>query len=134
VAKGLEIPAVVGIGEFLSVTPVRIVSSMGSRTIDHRPTEEVLEQYRHGPITPLARRKTRNKASAGRNERPERGFPSTRNIEFPHETAACLHRAMDRVCTDRVLLTCRPRKEPSEKKDHYQAYAEFIRQMGRAPS
>jgi len=136
VAKGLEIPAVVGIGEFLSVITgadcVIVDGDRGRLIID--PTEEVLEQYRQR----AEYRRSLAERLAQQSELPAETSDGTRislnaNIEFPHETAACLQRGADGIGLYRTeFLYLSSEEEPSEE-DHYQAYAEVIRQMDGRP-
>ncbi len=136
VAKGLEIPAVVGIGEFLSVIAgadcVIVDGDRGRLIID--PTEEVLEQYRQRAEyrRSLAERLAQNSQLPAETTDGVR-ISLNANIEFPHETANCIERGADGIGLYRTeFLYLSSDEEPSEE-DHYQAYAEVIKQMNGRP-
>lgn len=136
VAKGLEIPAVVGIGEFLSVIAgancVIVDGDRGRLIID--PTEEVLEDYRQR----AEYRRSLAQRLAEQSQLPAQTTDGTRillnaNIEFPHETTACLERGADGIGLYRTeFLYLASEEEPSEE-DHYRAYVEVISQMEGRP-
>ncbi|WP_081613668.1 phosphoenolpyruvate--protein phosphotransferase [Rhodopirellula sallentina] len=136
VAKGLEIPAVVGIGEFLPVIAgadcVIVDGDRGRLIID--PTDEVLENYRKR----AEYRRTLAQRLAQQSQLPATTTDGTRislnaNIEFPHETASCLQRGADGIGLYRTeFLYLSSDEEPSEE-DHYEAYAEVIKQMNGRP-
>jgi phosphotransferase system enzyme I (PtsI) len=55
------------------------------------------------------------------------------NIEFPHETTACLQRGADGIGLYRTeFLYLSSHEEPSEE-DHYQAYSQVVREMQGRP-
>jgi phosphotransferase system enzyme I (PtsI) len=55
------------------------------------------------------------------------------NIEFPHETRACLERGADGIGLYRTeFLYLASEHEPSEE-DHYQAYSQVVREMNGRP-
>jgi len=136
VAKGLELPAVVGIGRFLhSITGSDCVIVDGDRgrvIID--PSDEVLEHYR-------ARVQYRLSLAARLAELSQLPAETTdgvriqlnANIEFPHETAACLERGADGIGLYRTeFLYLSSESEPSEE-DHFDAYSQVIREMNGRP-
>jgi len=136
VAQGMEIPAVVGIGRFLadaSGGDTVIVDGDRGRLI-LRPDEATLEVY--------LQRLAEHRAVAARLQQL-RDFPAvtrdgTRigmlaNIEFPHETPACLDRGADGIGLYRTeFLYVGASAEPKEE-DHYRAYAEVVRAMQGRP-
>lgn len=136
VAKGLEIPAVVGIGEFLPVIAgagrVIVDGDRGRLIID--PTDEVLASYQQRAED----RRTLTLRLAGQSQLPAETTDGVRislnaNIEFPHETPSCLQRGADGIGLYRTeFLYLSSEEEPTEE-DHYQAYAEVISQMGGRP-
>ncbi|WP_404309948.1 phosphoenolpyruvate--protein phosphotransferase [Neorhodopirellula lusitana] len=136
VAKGLEIPAVVGIGEFLlSIAGADCVIVDGDRgrlIID--PDEEALEHYRQR----MEYRRSLAEKLAKQSQLPAQTLDGTRiqlcaNIEFPHETVACLERGADGIGLYRTeFLYLAASDEPSEE-DHYQAYAEVVKRMEGRP-
>jgi len=136
VAKGLELPAVVGIGRFLhSITGSDCVIVDGDRgRVIVDPTEDVLENYR-------ARVQYRLSLAARLAELSQMPAETTdgvriqlnANIEFPHETTACLQRGADGIGLYRTeFLYLSSESEPSEE-DHYDAYSEVIREMNGRP-
>lgn len=136
VAKGLEIPAVVGIGEFLPIIAgadrVIVDGDRGRLIID--PDDETIAHYEER----AAYRRSLAARLAKQSQLPAETLDGTRialnaNIEFPHETAACLARGADGIGLYRTeFLYLSSDEEPSEE-DHYQAYAEVIKQMEGRP-
>ncbi|MDZ4850075.1 MAG: phosphoenolpyruvate--protein phosphotransferase [Pirellulaceae bacterium] len=136
VARGMEIPAVVGIGSFL-----HLVGSSESIIVDGHlgrviinPDEGTREKY-------LARRQYRQ--SIARELTEIRHLPACTsdnvhiqlmaNIEFPHETNACLERGADGVGLYRTeFLYLSSETEPSEE-EHFQAYVQVAREMTGKP-
>jgi phosphotransferase system enzyme I (PtsI) len=95
VAKGLELPAVVGIGDFLEsvggATRVIVDGDRGVLILD--PDEETVQRYEEG----RERRKNLALRLAGLRDLPAIttdgvSVSLSANIEFPHEVAACLER------------------------------------------
>jgi phosphotransferase system enzyme I (PtsI) len=136
VAKGLELPAVVGIGTFLDQvgadTMVIVDGDRGCVILD--PDEATLERYREG---------LESRRVLARNLEELRDLPAkTRdgtavrlnaNIEFPHEVTACLERGADGIGLYRTeFLYLASKDEPSEE-EHYQAYSSVVRAMGDRP-
>ncbi len=100
VAKGLELPAVVGIGAFLDAVEdsnrVIVDGDRGRIIID--PDEETLASYRER----LEKRQSLSARLAELRDLPAETADGVRirlsaNIEFPHETAACLDRGADGI-------------------------------------
>ena len=136
VAKGLELPAVVGIGNFLQNFKgsdcVIVDGDRGRLIID--PSDEVLEQYRQRVKVraTLARRLAKlSTAAAETTDGVRIGLMA--NIEFPHETAAALHRGADGIGLYRTeFLYLSSDTEPSEE-DHVAAYRKVIADMRGRP-
>ncbi len=136
VARGMEIPAVVGVGNFLhqirSGAEVIVDGHLGRIIVD--PDETTLERY-------LQRRRARQ--SIAEQLRELRDLPATTsdgvrialmaNVEFPHEAQACLDRGADGVGLYRTeFLYLGHDSEPTEE-EHYQAYAQVVRDMQGRP-
>ncbi len=136
VAKGLELPAVVGIGPFLEKVGVaaRVIIDGDRGRVIIDPDEQTLDSYRQ-----------RRKQSETLSDRLAklRNLPTetadgvrillSANIEFPHETAACLERGADGIGLYRTeFLYLSSSEEPSEE-DHYQAYSQVVREMKGRP-
>jgi phosphoenolpyruvate-protein phosphotransferase (PTS system enzyme I) len=136
VAQGMEIPAVVGIGRFLADASGgdTVIIDGDEGLVILRPDEPTLERYRQ--------RSEQRRAAATRLQ-SLRDLPAeTRdgvqiallaNIEFPHETPACLDRGADGIGLYRTeFLYLGAKTEPAEE-DHFRAYSEVVRAMGSRP-
>lgn len=136
VARGLEIPAVVGIGSFLSLIrsndSIIVDGHLGRVLIN--PDDSTREKY-------LARRKYRQSIALELTEL--RDLPACTsdgvrielmaNIEFPNEGLSCLERGADGVGLYRTeFLYLGSASEPSEE-DHFQAYVQVARDMQGRP-
>lgn len=136
VARGMEIPAVVGVGNFLhnirSGDMVIIDGHVGRIFVS--PDEATRERY-------LQRRKDRESIASQLQEL--RDLPAVTsdgvrielmaNVEFPHETQACLARGADGVGLYRTeFLYLGHDSEPTEE-EHYQAYLQVVRDMQGRP-
>ena len=136
VAKGLELPAVVGIGRFLEKVGVaaRVIIDGDRGRVIIDPDEQTLASYRQ-----------RRKQSETLSDRLSklRNLPTetadgvrillSANIEFPHETTACLERGADGIGLYRTeFLYLSSSEEPSEE-DHYQAYSQVVHEMKGRP-
>lgn len=132
VAKGMEIPAVVGIGEFLtdvSGGEFVIVDGDHGRVI-LQPDEETVARYRHE----LEEHKTHIASLESLKDLPAETLDGERikitaNIEFPQEVKQCNDRGGDGVGLYRTeFLYLGSEEEPTEE-DHFQAYAEVVQAM-----
>jgi len=136
VARGMEIPAVVGVGNFLhnirSGDEVIVDGHLGRIIV--LPDPETKDRY-------LQRRLFRQSIATQLEE--IRDLPATTsdgvrielmaNLEFPHEAAACLARGADGVGLYRTeFLYLGHTLEPSEE-EHYEAYAQVVRDMQNRP-
>lgn len=136
VAKGLELPAVVGIGPILeTLGPIDRVIVDGDRgRVIFDPDEATLAHYQQR----LEQRNSLSARLAELRDLPAETADGVRillsaNIEFPHETAACLQRGADGIGLYRTeFLYLSSEDEPSEE-DHYEAYSEVVREMGGRP-
>ncbi len=136
VAKGLELPAVVGIGPFLDSVGAsdRVIVDGDRGRVIINPDEETLASYQHR----LEQRESLSARLAELRDLPAETADGVRirlnaNIEFPHETAACLERGADGIGLYRTeFLYLASEEEPSEE-DHYQAYSQVVREMNGRP-
>jgi len=136
IAEAMELPAVVGVGAFLSDVSggdlVIIDGHHGRVVID--PDPPTLADYRHQAEA--------HRVQAGRLAALRDLLTETRdgtrielcaNIEFPREVPACLARGADGIGLYRTeFLYLAAEHEPTEE-DHYQAYAQVAREMGGRP-
>jgi phosphotransferase system enzyme I (PtsI) len=136
VAQGLEIPALVGIGPFLSdISGGDLVIVDGDHgQIIVQPDEETLVHYRrereqHRTLASRLRELRDLTAQTADGVRIE----LLGNIEFPHEAEQCNERGSDGIGLYRTeFLYLGAETEPTEE-DHYRAYANVVEQMGNRP-
>lgn len=136
VAKGLELPAVVGIGPFVESVErdsrVIIDGDKGRVIID--PDEETIARYEQR----LQQRRSLTARLSELAHVPAETVDGIRvrlsaNIEFPHETTTCLERGADGIGLYRTeFLYLASTEEPSEE-DHYEAYRNVVREMNGRP-
>ncbi len=136
VAQGMEIPAVVGVGSFLSdVSGGELVIVDGDQgLIILQPDEETIAHYRY-------------EVEEGRTRAAKlellRDLPAVTadgiavelfgNIEFPHEVEHCVERGSHGIGLYRTeFLYLGSEVEPTEEV-HYEAYASVVRAMQRRP-
>lgn len=132
-AGALELPAVVGVGEFLSeVTSGDLVIIDGDRgEVIINPIESVIAERRE------AQKKNESNYAALETERTAEPITADGehiqllgNIEFPTETEHCLERGAEGIGLYRTeFLYLGVEQEPSEE-DHYQAYCKVIDALG----
>ncbi|HEX7449369.1 MAG TPA: phosphoenolpyruvate--protein phosphotransferase [Pirellulales bacterium] len=136
VAEGLEIPAVVGTGPFLtdvSGGDVVIIDGDQGLVILH-PDEETIARYRHE----VEQRRTMAARLESLRDLPAETQDGVRvqldgNIEFPHEVRHCLERGADGIGLYRTeFLYLGADVEPDEEA-HFNAYAEVVQAMGGRP-
>ncbi len=136
VAEALEIPAVVGVGPFLTD-----VSGGDMVIIDGRhgvvilqPDEETIARYRH---------EVEQEHSVAQRLESLRDLPAETadgvpvelwgNIEFPHEVEHCLERGTTGIGLYRTeFLYLAAETEPTEEA-HFEAYSHVVRAMGDKP-
>jgi phosphoenolpyruvate-protein phosphotransferase (PTS system enzyme I) len=136
VAQGLELPAVVGTGSFLSeVSGGDLVIIDGDHGhIVLQPDEETIARYRHE----AEQHRTLAVRLEALKDLPAETSDGVRvhllgNIEFPHEAAPCVARGAEGIGLYRTeFLYLGTDVEPTEV-DHYQAYADVVAQMGDRP-
>jgi phosphotransferase system enzyme I (PtsI) len=136
VAKGLEIPAVVGTGKILDdVSGGDTVIVDGDKgCVILQPDEDALAHYQveveHHRT--LAAQLDEFREVACRTADGER-IGLMANIEFPQEAAACLERGADGIGLYRTeFLYLGSKTEPSEE-DHHDAYAQVVQAMEGRP-
>ena len=132
VAEGLEIPAVVGTGPFLTdVSGGDLVIIDGDHgLVILQPDEETIALYRHEA------EQNRNRAQRLETlrELPAETADGVRvelfgNIEFPHEVHQCVDRGADGIGLYRTeFLYLGSQTEPDEKV-HYDAYSKVMSEM-----
>ena len=135
-AQGLEIPAVVGVGSFLTNLSggdlVIVDGDHGTVTVD--PDEETLNRYQDA----IEVHRVRELQLAELSELPAETIDQeplhlAANIEFPHEVQASLRRGADGIGLYRTeFLYLAAIREPTEE-EHYQAYAHVVRSMKQRP-
>jgi len=136
VAKALEIPAIVGAGQFPGE-----VTGGGQVVIDGdeglvilAPDEPTLEQYRRRADA----RRSRTQRLSASCDLPAQTTDGERisiqaNIEFPEEAAICLERGAEGIGLYRTeFLYLGARQEPTED-EHFAAYTNVARTMGGRP-
>jgi len=136
VAKGLEIPAVVGTGTFLtdvSGGELAIVDGDQGRVI-LQPDEETIARFHHE----VEEHRSLAVRLQGLRDLPAETLDGTRvtllaNIEFPREVQACIDRGADGVGLYRTeFLYLAVNTEPMEE-EHYSAYCQVLSAMGDCP-
>ncbi len=136
VAKGLELPAVVGIGTFLDAVAdaVRVIIDGDRGRVIIDPDDETLASYKHK----LELRRSLTARLAELRDLPAETADGVRvrlsaEHRVPHETQACLERGADGIGLYRTeFLYLSSDEEPSEE-DHYQAYSQVVREMNGRP-
>ncbi len=136
VAEALEIPAVVGIGPFLTEVSggEQVIIDGDKGLVILRPDEETLARYRHE----LAEARSLAARLATLRDLPAQTADGVRielygNIEFPYEVEHCVARGADGVGLYRTeFLYLGDEAEPDEDV-HYRAYSEVVRAMGDKP-
>jgi len=136
VAQGLEIPAVVGIGPFLTdVSGGDLVIVDGDRgQVILQPDEETLARYRHDE----EQHRTHELQLAALRDLPAITADGAQvelygNIEFPHEVRHCLSRGAAGIGLYRTEFLYLGVEAPPDEEVHFQAYSNVIRAMGDRP-
>ncbi|HUY31502.1 MAG TPA: phosphoenolpyruvate--protein phosphotransferase [Pirellulales bacterium] len=136
VAEGLEIPAVVGTGPFMtdvSGGEMVIIDGDQGLVILH-PDEETIARYRHE----VEQRRARTIRLEALRDLPAETADGHRvdlfgNIEFPHEAKLCVAKGAGGIGLYRTeFLYLGAETEPDEEA-HYQAYAGVIETMAGRP-
>lgn len=135
-AGALELPAVVGIGHFLTEVSagdvVIIDGNRGSVIVD--PDDETLERYRAEAV--VAESQTERLAALQTVE--AKTIDGTRvhvmgNIEFPQEVAQCQKRGADGVGLYRTEFLYLGADHAPTEEEHYSAYCEVIEALEGQP-
>lgn len=136
VAKGLELPAVVGIGTFIDrvVVGMQVIVDGDHGIIILDPDQETLESYRRNM-------ERRRELVARLNELAE--LPAvtsdgvtiqlSANIEFPHEVNSCRERGADGIGLYRTEFLYLTRRDEPTEEDHYAAYSQVVQAMQGRP-
>ncbi|PHS18757.1 MAG: phosphoenolpyruvate--protein phosphotransferase [Blastopirellula sp.] len=136
VAEALEIPAVVGTGQFLSdvtVGDLIIIDGDQGRVIV-QPDDETILRYQH-EVEEHRSLATRLEALSGlpAETTDKQHIALYANIEFPHEAEACVRRGAEGIGLYRTeFLYLGQDEEPSEE-DHYRVYSQVVKDMEGAP-
>lgn len=136
VAKGLEIPAVVGMGSFLSQVSggdLVIIDGDQGRVIC-QPDEATVAAYRREMRSRQHRVELLSELRTLAAETVDGcRIKLSANIEFPREVPACIQRGADGIGLYRTeFLYLGTNTEPSEE-DHYAAYSQVLRDMAGRP-
>ncbi len=135
-AKGLELPAVVGTGPMLAdvASGDLIIVDGDQGVVLVRPDDQNVAKYQHQ----LERRSSKIAELAGLRDlssetMDHHHFELLANIEFPHEVSACQRRNASGIGLYRTeFLYLGAEKEPTEE-DHFLAYREVVQAMGDRP-
>ncbi len=136
VAEGMGIPAIVGVGPFLTDVSggdtVIIDGDQGQIIL--RPDEETLAKYRH---------EVEEQRSLAAKLEVLRDLPAITqdgqivqlmgNIEFPHEVEQCKQRGANGIGLYRTEFLYLGRDDDPSEENHYEAYAEVVQAMGDMP-
>jgi len=136
VAEAMEIPAVVGIGPFLTdVSGGDLVIIDGDNgLVILQPDEETIARYRHE----AEQQKTLQARLVALRDLPATTACGTRiellgNIEFPYEVDHCIERGADGIGLYRTeFLYLTSEHEPTEE-DHFAAYSRVVQTIGDRP-
>ena len=134
VAGVLEIPAVVGLGKFVTdVSGGDIVIVDGNqRLLILNPDEETLDRYERtrSQLPPLREPPGTSCATC----RPRRATACTSrcygNIEFPHESGHCLERGADGVGLYRTEFLYLGKTDDPTEEEHLDAYLTVLQTLG----
>jgi phosphotransferase system enzyme I (PtsI) len=136
VAQGLEIPAVVGIGPFLTdVSGGDLVIVDGDHgQVILQPDDETLARYRRDE----EQHKTHEVELATLRDLPAITADGVRielcgNIEFPYEVRHCLSRGADGIGLYRTEFLFLGVETPPDEEGHFEAYSSVVRAMGDRP-
>ena len=135
-AGALELPAVVGVGQFLSDVSggdeIIIDGNHGEVIID--PDEQTAARYRK------SRDRQRSVAERLQSLRPLQSetkdgarIQLMGNIEFPEEVTHCIELGADGIGLYRTEFLYLDRKSPPSEEDHYQAYCKVLEATGDHP-
>ncbi len=136
VAAALEIPAVVGVGRFLSharAARTAIIDGY-SGTVVLDPDPPTLEQYRQLAVDTAERFEELGQFANLSSETSDGvRIGLFGNIEFPDEVKACRNRGADGVGLFRTEFLYLTRSEPPTEEEQTEAYASVIRALDGRP-
>ncbi|QDU54240.1 phosphoenolpyruvate--protein phosphotransferase [Aeoliella mucimassa] len=136
VAEALNIPAVVGVGSFLTEVSggETVIVDGDNGLVILQPDEETIARYRHEVDEQL---------SLAAKLETFRDLPSDTkdgvhvtmlgNIELPSEVKQCLDRGAEGIGLYRTEFLFLTREVQPDEEDHYQAYHEVLQATGGAP-
>lgn len=133
VAGAMEIPAVVGLGDFPREIPdgttIILDGVRGLLILD--PDEATLERYRSS----VQDQHRFEQSLEPLRDLPARTIDGTRvslmgNIEFPHEAEHCLERGAEGIGLYRTEFLYLNRTDPPSEDEQYEAYAAVLKTMG----
>jgi len=136
VAEGLGIPAVVGVGSFLTDVSggdtVIIDGDQGQIVL--RPDEETLARYRYE----VEEQRTLATKLESLRDLPAETTDGTKiellgNIEFPYEVEQCQQRGAVGIGLYRTEFLYLGRDDDPTEESHYEAYASVVQAMGDKP-
>jgi phosphotransferase system enzyme I (PtsI) len=133
VAGVLEIPAVVGLGKFVTDVSggdlVIVDGNRGLLLLD--PDEDTLERYEH-TRTSFRRFETGLEGLKTLPAETRDGIrvALTGNIEFPHEAAHCVDRGADGVGLYRTEFLYLDKKSDPTEAEHFDAYLHVVQTLG----
>ena len=136
VAEGMEIPAIVGTGPFLTdVSGGDLVILDGDHgQVILEPDEETIARYRHeAEVHRTLAMKLESMRDLSAETLDGQRVQIYGNIEFPHEVGHCTDRGADGIGLYRTeFLYLGAKTEPTEEV-HYDAYCEVVKHMGDQP-
>ncbi len=136
VAEALELPAVVGIGPFLSDVAGgdQVIIDGDQGLIILQPDPATIEHYRlHAEAQRTAAARLVELRDLPAETADGVRIELMGNIEFPHEVEHCVERGSDGIGLYRTeFLYLTSDREPTEE-DHYEAYCGVARAMGDRP-
>ncbi|MBI2827140.1 MAG: phosphoenolpyruvate--protein phosphotransferase [Planctomycetia bacterium] len=136
VAQGLEIPAVVGTGSFLTEVSggdVVIIDGDHGQVI-LQPDEETIARYRHD----AEQHRSHEAHLATLRDLPAETADGAKiellgNIEFPHEVRHCLSRGAAGIGLYRTEFLYLGVESPPDEEGHFRAYSAVVQAMGNRP-
>ncbi|MGE3809579.1 MAG: phosphoenolpyruvate--protein phosphotransferase, partial [Gemmataceae bacterium] len=136
IAGALEIPAVVGLGRFVTdVSGGDLVIVDGNHgVLILNPDAETLERYKQQQTTFRSfESRLEELRDLPAETRDGARIQLLGNIEFPHETDHCLERGADGVGLYRTEFLYLGRQSDPTEEDHLEAYLQVVQSMGNRP-
>lgn len=136
VAKGMEIPAVVGIGNFLSdlAGGDRVIVDGDHGRVIVQPDDQIVSEY----LRQVEKQRSRVVELTQLRDLPALTTDGVRielhaNIEFPREVQAALERGADGIGLYRTEFLYLGKSDEPTEDDHFRAYMEVVQAMGERP-